>query len=176
MPLSDSGVRWVAVEGTAERDKDGRAVSMRGVTRDITERKKAELALAERNLQLALAGKAALVGSFAYDLDTERMQISEGYAAIHGFPDGTTEIARSEWQLGVHPEDRVDGKRSEAASTASGWTNIVGNIDLFGHGASSVDRGACFRFVRRRWPPATRVGVDIDVTERKRAEDHYRAH
>ena len=70
---------------------------------DISERKKAELALAERNIQLALAGKAALVGSFAYDTDTEIMQISEGYAAIHGFPEGTVEKARSECLADVHP-------------------------------------------------------------------------
>ena len=66
---------------------------------DISERKKAELALAERNIQLALAGKAALVGSYAYDTDTEIMQISEGYAAIHGFSEGTAEIGRSECLL-----------------------------------------------------------------------------
>jgi hypothetical protein len=47
-------------------------------------------------VQLALAGKTGLVGSFAYDTDTEMMQISEGYAAIHGYPERTTEIARSE--------------------------------------------------------------------------------
>jgi hypothetical protein len=42
------------------------------------ERERAEQALAERNLQLALAGKAALVGTFAYDAETERMQIIGG--------------------------------------------------------------------------------------------------
>ena len=83
---------------------------------DISERKQAELALAERNMQLALAAKAGLVGSYAYDADTEIMQISEGYAAIHGFPEGTTEIARSECLAGVHPDDigRVEQSRSEA--------------------------------------------------------------
>ena len=30
------------------------------------------------------------------------MQISEGYAAIHGLPEGTTESSRSEWQAAVH--------------------------------------------------------------------------
>ena len=97
----------VTTRGEAVRNGRGQIVGLRGTVQDITERKMAELALAERNLQLALAGKAGRVGSFAYDIDTERMQISAGYAAIHGFPDGTTEIARSEWQLGVHPEDRV---------------------------------------------------------------------
>src|SRR5262245_18356490 len=55
----------------------------------------------------SIAGKAALVGSFAYDVGTERLQITPGYAAIHGFPDETTEIARSEWKARLHPQDSV---------------------------------------------------------------------
>ena len=57
--------RWVAVEGSIVRDSHGTAVGLLGVTRDITERKRTEQALAERNLQLAMAGKSARVGSFA---------------------------------------------------------------------------------------------------------------
>ena len=83
---------------TSLRDETGAIVGVVNMTVDISERKKAELALAERNLQLALAGRAALVGSFAYDIDTERIQISQGYAAIHGFPEGTTHIARGIWR------------------------------------------------------------------------------
>src|SRR5262245_2132705 len=97
--------RWVAIEGTVVRHAGGRPLQLLGVTRDITERKLAEQALAERNLQLALAGRAGLVGTYSYDIDTEMMQVSEGYAAIHGFPEGTTKIPRSKWLPGVHPED-----------------------------------------------------------------------
>ena len=95
----------------------GPSVRLLGVTRDITERKKAERALTERNVQLALAGKTGLVGSLAYDTDTEMMgQISEGYAAIHGYPERTTEIARSECLATVHADDiaKVKLRRSEA--------------------------------------------------------------
>ncbi len=58
---------------------------------------RAELALDERNLQLSLAAKAALVGS-SYDVGKDTMQVSEGYAAVHGLPAGTVETTRSEWQ------------------------------------------------------------------------------
>ena len=51
---------------------------------DITEREQAELALAERNPQLALAAQAALVDSYAYEVDLETAKVSEGYCAIHG--------------------------------------------------------------------------------------------
>ncbi len=74
-----------------------------GVTRDITDRKLAEQALAERNAQLALAGKFALVGTFTFDVDLERMQVSPGYAAIHGLPEGTEEISRDDWRSGSSP-------------------------------------------------------------------------
>jgi PAS domain-containing protein len=79
---------------------------------DIIERHKAEDALREseerlreRNAQLALAGRAALVGSYTYDVNKGAMLVSEGYAAIHGLPEGTTETSYSEWQARVHPED-----------------------------------------------------------------------
>jgi len=66
------------------RDEAGVIVGASKIARDITDRKKAEAALAERTMQLAVAGKVALVGSFAYDVDTEILQITPGYAASTG--------------------------------------------------------------------------------------------
>jgi PAS domain S-box-containing protein len=168
--------RWVAVEGTVVRGADGRPERLLGVTRDITGRKKAELALAERTVQLALAGKAALVGSFAYDLDTERMQISSGYAAIHGFPDGTTEIARSEWQLGLHPEDRVrlEEIRSRCFRERQDEYGVDYRIVRSESDVRWID-ARCFVSYHGDGRPKRVVGVNIDVTGRKRAEEHHRA-
>jgi PAS domain-containing protein len=90
--------RWVAVEGSIVRNPQGLPVQLLGVTRDITDRKRTEDALAERNAQLALAGKAALVGTYAYDLKNNMIRVTDGYAAIHGLPEGTTEIPLSLWQ------------------------------------------------------------------------------
>ena len=74
---------------------------------ESSERHKSERTLAELNAQLALAAKAALVGSHADDPGQERMTISEGYAAIHGLPEGTTETTRRKWRARVHPDDLV---------------------------------------------------------------------
>src|SRR5262249_9548495 len=97
--------RSVSVVVTVHRDGTGQLVRWLGITRDITERKKAEMVLAERTMQLALAGKAALVGSYAYDANSDTYQIDEGYAALHGLPEGTRCTTRSEWKTRVHPED-----------------------------------------------------------------------
>jgi PAS domain-containing protein len=86
-------------------DDVGAVVGVVNMTVDITERKRAELELSERNAQLALAGKAALVGSYTFDIGTGIMQLSPGHAAIYGLPEGTTEILRDAWRARVHPED-----------------------------------------------------------------------
>src|SRR5215510_10995170 len=112
----DGNQVWLEETARGEFDAAGRLLHIKGLTRDISERKRAELALTERTMQLELAGKAALVGSFAYGVDTEKMQISEGYAAIYGWPEGTTAIARSQWLASLHPDDvdKVDAARSQA--------------------------------------------------------------
>ena len=97
--------RWVALEGTVVRDANGQSGQLLGVTRDVTHHKQAERALADRNLQLALAGKFALVGTYAYDVGSERYQVSPGYAVMHGLPEETEETSRVEWRSRVHPDD-----------------------------------------------------------------------
>ena len=75
--------RWVALEGTVVHDANGWPDQLLGVTRDITERKQAERALAERNLQLALAGKFALVGTYAFDIGSGKVA---GFAWLCSHP------------------------------------------------------------------------------------------
>src|SRR5262245_19732008 len=147
------------------------AVLIAKTARDIKEHHDAELALAERDLQLALAARAGLVGSYAYDANTETVQISQGYAAIHGLPEGTAEITRSEWLDYLHPEDvkRLQLFRSEALRDRRGEYNVDYRI---------VRRDGEVRWVESRGvilygsdARAQRlIGVKIDVTERKRAE------
>ena len=155
-------------------DEEGEVVGVVSMKLDISERKKAELALAERNIQLALAGKAALVGSFAYDTDTEIMQISEGYAAIHGFPEGTVEKARSECLADVHPDDigRVTQLRSEAFRGRRREYSVEYRIIRAGEVRWVETR--CFISYDGEGRPHRVVGVSIDITERKRVEEQQR--
>src|SRR5688572_18366834 len=74
-------VRWIESRGFISYSNDGRPQRVIGLNIDVTDRKNAERALDERNMLLSLAGKAAGVGIYAYDLDGDTMQVSEGYAA-----------------------------------------------------------------------------------------------
>jgi PAS domain S-box-containing protein len=169
--LNSDPVCWVAAEGAVERDADGRPVRVRGITHDITDRKRAELALAERDAQLGLAGKAARVGSFAMDYATERIQASPGYAAIHGFAEGTEDFTLKEWRARLHPDDlaRLAALRSRIFTERCSEFNIEYRI-------VGADRKA--RWIESRGlvsydgdgRPMRLVGVHIDITERKRAQ------
>ena len=180
--------RWIAVEGAVVRNTNGRPVRLLGVTHDITERKlfdeklqKSERtsrellgALTERTLQLSLAGKAALVGSYAYDPNSDMMQISPGYAAVHGLPEGTEESTRSQWHTRAHPEDvgRVENLRIKALRERRHEYGM--EYRIFRSGEIRWIESRSFMSYTADGHPQRVVGVNIDITERKRAEDYQR--
>jgi PAS domain S-box-containing protein len=168
-------VRWIESRVLISYNELGRPVRRIGANIDVTERKRAEQALAERNIQLTLAAKAGLVGTYAYDADTEIMQVSAGYAAIHGFPEGTTELARSECLAGVHPEDiaRVEQFRSEAFRECRREYSVEYRIIRPGGELRWVET-RCFLSFSGGGKPHRVVGVSIDITERKRVEEQQR--
>jgi PAS domain S-box-containing protein len=168
---SDGDVRWILATGGALYDEaSGEPTRILGNNVDITEHKHAELALTERNAQLALAGQAALVGSYAYESDLERMTVSEGYAAMHGLPEGTVETTRSQWHARVHPADRerMEGFRDRAF----GDKRHVYNVEY------RIIRGGEIRWIESRSiisyhadeRPRRVIGINIDITERKQTE------
>jgi PAS domain S-box-containing protein len=155
---SDGSLIDVAVSLSPLRNPAGDVIGASKIARDTAKRKKTELALAERNIQLALAGKAVLVGSYAYDTGTEIMQISEGYAAIHGFPEGITEMARSECLAGVHPDDvgRVEQSRSEAFRGCRREYGVEYRITRPGGEMRWVETRCFISLRQRREPPPCR--------------------
>jgi PAS domain S-box-containing protein len=175
-------VRWIESRTFISYNSDGSAHRVIGVNIDVTERRRTERALTDRDRQLELAGKAALVGSFAAEIEASRQDftsprahVSPGFAAIYGLPEGTVEISVGDWRSLVHPDDlpQLLEDRQQVFAERRG------------------EHYAEFRIVRPcgtiRWIEARclieydqaghakrLVGVNIDITERKRAEDALR--
>jgi PAS domain S-box-containing protein len=171
----DGSLVDVSVSVSPLRNATGEIIGASKIARDITDRKKAELALAERNIQLALAGKAVLVGSYAYDTDTEIMQVSEGYAAIHGLPEGTVEVARSVCLATVHSDDigQVKQARSEAFDLRRREYSVEYRIIRAGGEVRWVET-RCFISYDGEGRPHRVIGISIDITERKVVEEQQR--
>jgi PAS domain S-box-containing protein len=168
---STGDMRWIEARSFISYDREGAALRIIGVNIDVTERKKAELALAERSMQLALAGKAALVGSYAYEADLERVKVSEGYAAMHGLPEGTTETTRGEWRTRVHPDDlaQTEALRTQILSDRQSDYNVDYRI-FRANGEIRWIEARSFISYDSGGNPQRIIGVNIDVTERKQTE------
>jgi PAS domain S-box-containing protein len=175
MERRDGSRIYIAPNPTPLRDASGAVTGIVNMILDISERKKAELALAERDLQLALAGKAARVGSFAYGVSTELIQVSQGYAVIHGLGEGVTEIPRSKWRAGVHPDDivRLDALRDRTWQEQRRESNVEYRV-VHADGETRWIEARSFTSYDHHGRPQRVVGVNIDITERKRAEEHQR--
>jgi PAS domain S-box-containing protein len=168
---NDGEVRFMEIRGLNFYGRDGQPSRTIVVIIDFTERKLAAQTLAERDLQLALAGRASLVGSYAYDTATEMLQVSEGYAAVHGFPEGTTKIPRNQWLAGVHPEDVkwLEKCRSQAFRQRRAEYSVDYRVLLPGRELRRIE-ARCFITYDGDEHPQRVVGVIIDVTERRRTE------
>ena len=161
----------IAPYPTPLRDSTAAVVGVINMTIDISGRKKAELALAERDAQLAMAGRAALVGSYSYDVGTDMMEVSEGYVAAHGLAEGTKKTTRSDWRARVHRDDliRIEQMREEAFRKRRGEYDVEYRI-LRPEGEVRWIESRSFIAFNADGRPRRVLGVNLDVTERKQTE------
>ena len=130
----DGGIVWASLSVGSVRKTDGGVDYFVSIVEDITDRKRAEARLAERNAQLDLAGKIARIGSFMFDDSTKRLQLSPGCAAIYGLPEGTLEISREDWRSRVHPDDLPSLDAVARRAFTNGERQVRLEFRIFCHG------------------------------------------
>jgi diguanylate cyclase (GGDEF)-like protein/PAS domain S-box-containing protein len=162
-----------AVLGRPRHDAEGRFIGFRGVGRDITERRRAEIALglAKERLELALDGSGAVLWDF--DLRDGSVYLSDDWAAILGRPRGATRAAIEELMALVHRDD-VERVRQSGLATIKGESaeySVEHRVRAdSGEWRWLLSRGK----VAQRDPDSGRalrmIGTNLDITARKRAE------
>jgi PAS domain S-box-containing protein len=165
--------RWIAVESSITRDPQGAPVGLLGVTRDITERKHAEQTLVERNAQLDLAHKAARVGCYTYDISGKTMRFSRASAATYGQSQNTMELTTQQWYARVHRDDMQRLRAEHICAFKERRPELISEFRV-------VRPGGEARWIEGRslitYDHAGRAermtGIYIDVSERRKAEDH----
>lgn len=169
----DGGIIWANLTVGCVRKLDNAVDYFISVIQDITDRKQAEARLAERNAQLDLAHKAARVGSYTYDVVARRMRISRASAAIYDLSLNTVEITSEQWCARVHRDD-IQRLRAEHIRAFKERRRELVNEFRF------VRPGGEVKWIEARsliaYDDAGRAermtGVYIDVTERRKNEDH----
>jgi PAS domain S-box-containing protein len=133
------------------------------------------MALAERDAQLALAGQAARVGSYVKDVETGKMHISPGYATIHGLSAGTAETTTDKWRTRVHPDDLGWLEASRKGVVAERGREHNAEYRILGPDGSVrwIEARALISYGDDGRAQRA-IGINIDVTDRKRGEEHQR--
>ena len=174
----DGVYRWRRLHGLCLRDANGNPHRMAGSISDIDARKRAEAALRLSEGRYALALEAAAEGHFDTDLETGEIFVSARLNEIYGFPRHAEAANRVEFlnQIPFHPDDR----HFLAEIIRADWKDRT--RDVYEFECRIVPRPGEIRWIHTRGKvirdaegrPRRRVGVVVDITERKLAEEARR--
>ena len=98
--------KWLDTRVVPLRDITGAVVGVLGVTRDVTDRKKAEVALREGEERLRLALDAAQMGTFDWDIPRNAIAWSRWHEKLWGFAPGEFDGTYDALQSRIHPDER----------------------------------------------------------------------
>jgi PAS domain S-box-containing protein len=160
----------VASRWALQRDTDGAPVRILTITNDITDRKQAEADLLLLTERLSLATAVAKVGVWEWDLASNTLTWDATMFDIYGFPI-VVPMPYDRWSAAVHPQDlpAVEAMLRRAIEDkgqgAAEYRIILPDGSV--RNVSAVERVV----LDERGNVCRLIGVDMDVTERKRSED-----
>lgn len=144
---------------------------------DITERKRVEIALREREADLARVQRIGRVGGLDIDIvGGMKGWRSPEYLRLHGLPQHTVRENHEQWRARVHPEDRERAERTLFNALNSKDTTYMCEYRIVrpSDGAvrwilarADIERDTVGRAIRMR-------GAHVDVTEQKQMQEALR--
>ena len=172
MRRADTGeIRVIQAVETTRANAQGEIQWVVGANLDITERKRAEDALRESEAMLRFALQGARAAAWSWDVAADRIYWSPEGATLYGRDRDSAPSTYSEWLANVHPEDRATANRNVVSAMEKGaseyrteyrillptgeirWLLTCGEVEFSDDGA-----------------PLRMSGINLDITEQKRAE------
>jgi len=154
-------------------DAEGRISGNIAVLVDITERKRVEEALQDSEERLRLTLEATQIGIWDWDVKTDQWYASPIYYSMLGYEPKTGLADRREWLERVHPDDRACVNEKIQAVLTRDFKEYEYEARLrHADGTYRWQHVRGFGIKRDEDQKVTRMlGIGMDITERKRAEN-----
>jgi PAS domain S-box-containing protein len=182
-PLFDREEPFIQPDGQARtflttklplRDASGAVIGLVGISKDITDRQRAEEALRRSEANLRLAQRIGRIGSWEADLEKNILQWSEETYRIFGCrPEMFTPTEEGFLAL-VHPDDRANYRKSADHALKHGKYYSVDYRVVCPNGVERylVQQARIVRDAEGK--PIQMIGTVQDLTERRLAEEALR--
>jgi PAS domain S-box-containing protein len=166
----DGSLYWMDSVVVPINGPDGSPIEYMSIRREITKRKRVEAQLQDTSDRFAIATDSAGIGVWDFDPLTNVLKWDARMYVIYGLPVADGEEPYAAWVERLHADDR-DRCLAEIASAIKGERAYDTEFRIVRPNGEVRYLKATARTLRARNGRAARMtGVNIDVTERRRAE------
>ena len=169
----DGSTVWTDVTINLLYDENGTPAGLLGVTRDITERKRAEEALRESEERWQFALEGAGDGVWDFDVPSRKVYRSRRWKEMLGYTEDEITDNQDEWARLVHPEDLAhsnENLKNHLWGVAPVYTSEHRIKCKDGTYKWILERGKAIR-CSEDGRPLRIIGTQTDITDRKQAEE-----
>jgi diguanylate cyclase (GGDEF)-like protein/PAS domain S-box-containing protein len=162
-------MRYLMPTAAMEVDAEGRPARFTGTVRDVTRQRQAEAVHRQNERLLDIASRAARLGGWSFDLESNKIDWSDEMCEIHGLPPGTSPSVDAAFNF-VTPEHRTLIEKKFTACVQHGvpFDEELTIVDTNGqrHWVRSIARP-----IRDQWGVVVGVqGAFQDITAKKESE------
>jgi len=168
----DRSIKHISSVARPIRNDTGQVIEFVGTVMDVTERKSAEDVLRRTEAYLAEAQRLTHTGSWACNILTQEMlHSSEEHSRLYGFDPDRGIPSYAEFQERIHTEDRPRVNEIAARASHAGTDFEAHYRAVHPDGTIKYLYGIAHPVFNPSGEVAEFVGIVMDVTERKRAEE-----
>jgi PAS domain S-box-containing protein len=174
IPYEKIGTRYMRCAYVPHIEREGRTIGFTAVKVDITDRRLMEEALRESEERLRLALAAGQMGAWDVDLATDVTRWDRKEFALLGVEEGNVTPSSLEFYRRVHVDDRplVQESAKKALEETGAFEHEFRVVRPDGEIRWLAAKGQVLN--DRQGRPVRMVGINFDVTERKRTEERLR--